>query len=232
MIKSEREDYFMNGTELPWYTKKSFAMPFGGGEIWFEHLDGIYEFTDLAISKLNEDYKKFKSPSMTSLIAINLDETVINDTLIKEICEKLVNGFKYFTKVVFVGVDKQTKKRLIQELFTAAECDEDFIYFLKDRDKCTYIEGKLGNMVTGLSGEIELEDFVANLVWRDTEKEGLMPIYSIVQGESTAYYVSDIYAEVEFYSNADNNYDTKLQISLLPSGKIGEDSITWIYLND
>ena len=106
----------MNGTELPGYTKKSFAMSFGGGEIWFEHLDGIHEFTDLAISKLNEDYKKFKSPSMTSLIAINLDETVVNDELIREISEKLLNGSKYFTKVVFVGTDKQTKKKLIQEL--------------------------------------------------------------------------------------------------------------------
>jgi len=116
--------------------------------------------------------------------------------------------------------------------FTAAECGEDFVYFLKDSDKCTHIEGKLGNMVDGLLGETELEDFAAGLVWRNTEKEGLMPIYSIVQGESTAYYVSDIYAEVEFDSDGDNTYDTRLQISLLPSGKIGEDSVTWLYLND
>ena len=33
--------------DLPGLSKKSFSMFFGGGEIWFEHLDGIYEHTDL-----------------------------------------------------------------------------------------------------------------------------------------------------------------------------------------
>lgn len=41
--------------DLPGLTKKSFSMFFGGGEIWFEHLDGIYEHTDLAIEKLEND---------------------------------------------------------------------------------------------------------------------------------------------------------------------------------
>ena len=35
--------------------KKSFSMFFGGGEIWFEHLDGLYDRTDLAIEKLEKD---------------------------------------------------------------------------------------------------------------------------------------------------------------------------------
>ncbi len=30
------------GRELPGFRKKSFVLHYGGGEIWFEHLDGIY----------------------------------------------------------------------------------------------------------------------------------------------------------------------------------------------
>ena len=45
-----------DATALPGYHKKSFAMPFGGGEIWFEHLDGMYSYTDLAIQKLAQDW--------------------------------------------------------------------------------------------------------------------------------------------------------------------------------
>lgn len=92
--------------------KKSFSMFFGGGEIWFEHLDGIYEYTELAIEKLDNDYQQFRRPSMPSLIAINLDETVVNDALIHAIAEKLLNGSKRFTRVVFVGVNKTVKRKI------------------------------------------------------------------------------------------------------------------------
>ena len=37
---------------LPGVKKKSFVLPYGGGEIWFEHLDGMYQFTDLVLAKL------------------------------------------------------------------------------------------------------------------------------------------------------------------------------------
>lgn len=38
-----------NPKELPGVKKKSFALPFRGGEIWFEHLDGIYQYTELVL---------------------------------------------------------------------------------------------------------------------------------------------------------------------------------------
>lgn len=33
-----------DGRALPGYKKKSFSLPFAGGEIWFEHIDGLYQF--------------------------------------------------------------------------------------------------------------------------------------------------------------------------------------------
>lgn len=32
--------------KLPGVRKKSFVLPFKGGEIWFEHLDGMYQYTE------------------------------------------------------------------------------------------------------------------------------------------------------------------------------------------
>lgn len=33
-----------SGRELPGFRKKSFALPYRGGMIWFEHLDGLGRF--------------------------------------------------------------------------------------------------------------------------------------------------------------------------------------------
>ena len=106
--------------------KKSFSMFFGGGEIWFEHLDGIYEYTDLAIEKLEKDYQEFKRPSLPSLIAVNLDETKVSDRLVHAITEKLLHGEKRFTRVVFVGVNRK-EKRYIQNLLSGATFAYNFI---------------------------------------------------------------------------------------------------------
>lgn len=111
--------------------KKSFSMFFGGGEIWFEHLDGMYGYTDLAIEKFEKDYQDCKRPSRPSLIAINLDETEVNDRLVHAVIEKLLHGEKRFTRVVFVGVDRRVRhdiKRLL--------CEAPFAYhFLNDFEK-------------------------------------------------------------------------------------------------
>ena len=62
---------------LPGVKKKSFVLPFRGGEIWFEHLDGMYQYTDLVLEKLKRDRMVFLLPSKPSQIAFVLDETVI-----------------------------------------------------------------------------------------------------------------------------------------------------------
>ena len=38
-----------DGRDLPGCRKKSFSLPFAGGEIWFEHIDGLYHFEELAL---------------------------------------------------------------------------------------------------------------------------------------------------------------------------------------
>lgn len=105
----------MKDAQLTGYTKKSFAIPFAGGEIWIEHLDSMYEYTDLAVKKLNADYEQWKRPSVTSLMAVNLYGTVIGEALYQELIQKIIHGTKRFSKVVFVGVEKKLQKRMKKE---------------------------------------------------------------------------------------------------------------------
>lgn len=96
--------------------KKSFSMFFGGGEIWFEHIDGLGKCTDIAAEKLVNDSKQFCRPSLPSLIAINVDETFVTDELVYLISDKLLRSGKQFTRTAVVGADKYTRRRLEEAL--------------------------------------------------------------------------------------------------------------------
>ena len=117
--------------EFPGFKKKSFPISFNGGEIWVEHLDGLYDAEELVIEKLREDYRLFCRPSMTSCICLNLDETTVTDRVLSEICDRLINATKHFTRICFVGTDKKTKKALKTHL-----CNKGFAFqFIDDFEK-------------------------------------------------------------------------------------------------
>lgn len=121
----------MDPRELPGFKKKSFSLPFGGTEIWCEHLDGIHEYTDLAIEKLQSDYLQFKRPSMPSLIIIDIDETVVTDSLVSEIAKTLLADGKVIKRVCIVGADRKVKKKLSEAL-----CAAHFVFgFNRDYQK-------------------------------------------------------------------------------------------------
>lgn len=103
--------------ELPGVRKKSFILPFAGGEIWFEHLDGIYQYTELAIEKLRTDAAIFRRPSSPGYIAFVLDETVITDELISEVADTLIKPGKRFVRAAFVGADGPSCKKLKKLLY-------------------------------------------------------------------------------------------------------------------
>ena len=98
--------------EIPGFRKKSFVLYYGGGEIWFEHLVGIYQYTDLALEKLCDDSEFFCRPSAPSYIAFVLDETVVTDELILTIAEKLKSSGKQFMRAAFVGARGKAKNNL------------------------------------------------------------------------------------------------------------------------
>ena len=112
MKKSEFERTDKKPEELPGVKKKSFILPFAGGEIWFEHLDGIYQYTEFAIQKLRADTPIFRRPSSPGYITFVLDETFITEELISEITNALLKPDKRFMRVAFVGADSVSCKKL------------------------------------------------------------------------------------------------------------------------
>lgn len=106
-----------DGRELPGFKKKSFALPFGGGEIWFEHLDGMYGYSELVLEKLSADMPVFQRPSAPSNIGFVLDETDITDGIIDMISASLLNTRKRFMRAAFIGADRRTAKILKKRLY-------------------------------------------------------------------------------------------------------------------
>lgn len=114
-----KEGLVSNPEDLPGVKKKSFVLPFRGGEIWFEHLDGMYQYTELVLQKLKQDGEKFLLPSKPGLIGFVMDETVIDQRVIDEIADMLCSGQKRYMRVAFIGTNREIKKSLKKALKTS-----------------------------------------------------------------------------------------------------------------
>ena len=101
-----------SGRALPGWRKQSFALPYRGGMIWFEHLDGLGTHTDLAREKLARDRHALLSPSGPGLVCVALNETRVNGALADELMDALRHGGKRFTRVCLVGADFRTRRRI------------------------------------------------------------------------------------------------------------------------
>ncbi len=112
----------MNVEELPGYKKESFALSFNGGEIWFEHLDGMYDKENIILEKLEFDRQLFSRPSSTSYICFVFDETQITEQIIIAVLNSITENTKHFMKIAFSGVDKKSKHRLKKELTEKGFC--------------------------------------------------------------------------------------------------------------
>lgn len=121
-----------NPKELPGVKKKSFSLPFRGGEIWFEHLDGMYQYTKLVLEKLKNDSHTFLLPSKPAYIAFVLYETLITADLIDQIAHLLCSERKQFTRVCFIGTDRKSKRLLRHALLGRTVLS---VAFINDMEK-------------------------------------------------------------------------------------------------
>ena len=71
-MKAEQEAMETSGRELPGFRKRSFALPYRGGMIWFEHLDGLGRSCQLTLEKLRADEPAFHLPSAPGCVAFGL----------------------------------------------------------------------------------------------------------------------------------------------------------------
>lgn len=114
--------------------RESFSMAYKGGEIWFEQLDALSVHADIVMEKFSRDLNLIKRPSLTGLIAVNINETLINEDMAETIVKEFTNLTK-IRKVVFVGVTREIKKIMKQFLIKEA-FNLKFIYtFIDDYEK-------------------------------------------------------------------------------------------------
>ncbi len=107
--------------------KKSFSLSFHGGEIWVEHLDAMGSEIQLMLQKFNEDMIQIKKPFTSSFMAVNLDETKVNEAVLKLILEQLSSLKTPLRKVVLVGLNLRMKRYIKrQKLPFLAACIDDF----------------------------------------------------------------------------------------------------------
>ena len=90
--------------------KKSFSMFFNGGEIWFEHLDSLYDQTELIKQKFTQDLLEIQRPSTSSFIAVILNESNINSEILDLIINEFSSLNKQLRKVVFIGLTMKMKR--------------------------------------------------------------------------------------------------------------------------
>ena len=103
-------------TDLPGYSKKSFLLYYNGGEIWFEHLEGMYENEDLVLEKLKSDVPLFTKPSSPSFVCFVFYDTAMTDSIILAVKKALSESKKHFTKIAFCGLDRKNQKKLKRAL--------------------------------------------------------------------------------------------------------------------
>lgn len=115
----------MEKYKLGW-KKKSFELPYKGGEIWCEHLDSLGEQKELVKQKFRQDMLQIQKPSVSSFLAIVLDETTLEEEFIKDMLRQLIQLKKTIRKVVFVGSSPKIKK-IIQRYDTpfSVACIDD-----------------------------------------------------------------------------------------------------------
>lgn len=90
--------------------KKSFSMFFNGGEIWFEHLDSLYDQTELIKQKFMQDLLQIQKPSASSFIAVILNESNVDSETLDQILNEFSKTKKQLRKVVFVGLNIKMKR--------------------------------------------------------------------------------------------------------------------------
>lgn len=113
--------------------RDSFKLPFLGSEIWCEELDALNVYTDVVIEKFLKDIVTIRKPSSPGLIAIHLNETLVEEGLVNIIVTELKKAEHSIQKVAFVGLNR-TSQKLMKSFIKIAGVS--FAYsFINDYEK-------------------------------------------------------------------------------------------------
>ena len=95
---------------------------------------------------------------------------------------------------------------------------------LLDDDRPIRLQGTLGALLEGIDREISVTELTAAL-----SEGGAEAVCELSEGAGTAYYVGDRYADIQFDSDWDGEYDSRLLISLENAGDehVDSESTAW-----
>ena len=97
---------------------------------------------------------------------------------------------------------------------------------ISDDDKSFRVESRLNDIISGISKEMTVTEFMEIL---DLHAGFTHEMYPDIQEGLTAYYVAYHYVEMNIDSNGDSVLDIQLSIALDESDHITPDALTWIY---
>ncbi len=130
-MKAEQEAMETSGRELPGFRKRSFALPYRGGMIWFEHLDGLGRSCQLTLEKLRADEPTFHLPSAPGCVAFVLTDSKITPEITEALVRTLTETEKPFRRVAFIGADGKVRRELSRRLMSSGVA----VHFEKDVEK-------------------------------------------------------------------------------------------------
>lgn len=90
--------------------KKSFVLNYNGAELWCEHLDSMGDYKQKVLEKFHKDMEKLDQITMPTLVAVNLDETMVDRELLDTIVKTFCHLKQPLRKVVFVGLSRSNQR--------------------------------------------------------------------------------------------------------------------------
>lgn len=113
--------------------RDSMQLAFAGCDIWCIELDSLNIYTEVAITKFLRDIDLAKRPSSPSLIALHLNETLVDIDLVTVMVTELTKANNAISKVAFIGLNHSSKKLIKTALNRMEIC---FAYnFINDYEK-------------------------------------------------------------------------------------------------
>lgn len=117
----------------PMIIRESFALPYHGGAIWCEHLDGLANRLDIVEEKFLRDMQTILRPSSPARIALGLYGTDIDQRIADLIIAQFTAARSRVQRVAVIGANRAVTRRL--QVSLKRECPQFAVHFTDDFEK-------------------------------------------------------------------------------------------------
>lgn len=198
------------------------------GIVSYDLTQGVYVAVEFEGDALSDQQYSHIANSLSfigkSAAPIRLSETVCGyETLsYKEFKERTGNEAEFYHADLFMGEIPDSSLCIIYK----GEYNEELGGpVLSDDDRPVRLQGTLGALMDGIDGKMSVTELTAAL----SEGDAAPAVCELLDGAGTAYYVGDRYADIQFDSNRDGEYDGQLLLSLENSEdeEVDSESTAW-----